>query len=196
MSMIKKNLPTLYKLDSLGKVRQWKIEALNSNPPQYIQIHGVKDGKMQNTSTVVKKGKNIGRSNETSAWQQCCLEAESLWNKQKDRKGYTETIPTSKPFRPMLAKSFDKDGRHIKYPAFIQPKLDGIRCLASYDGVNVRLKSRQGKLFTSLAHIEEELYHKVFSVFPDRVLDGELYNHLYKDNFQKLVSSIKRDNPI
>ena len=35
----------------------------------------------------------------------------------------------SEIFRPMLAKSFDKD-KHNKYPYMCQPKLDGVRCVA------------------------------------------------------------------
>ncbi len=180
---------TLYKLDSKNKVREWSIEVKqNGSGWIYEQTHGLKGGKLQTTSTRIAKGKNIGKANETSVEKQCLAEAESLWNKQKDRKGYTEEIPTSKPFRPMLAQSYPKDKKHLTFPCLSQPKLDGIRCLAIILNGEVTLISRQGKRFTSLPHIEEEL-----SLFDDMVLDGELYIH--DVDFQNLTSAIKRDHP-
>ena len=186
---IMKTWPKLYKLDNKGKIRVWWIEAIESidgDPPAYYQNHGVLDGKIQRTSTYITEGKNKGKSNATTSWEQCCLEAESLWTKQRDRKGYTETIPSAKPFGPMLAKSYDKDGHHIKFPCYVQPKLDGLRCLAIVKDGKVELRSRQNKVFKVLDHIEKELYQ-----FPDGVYDGELYAH--DVSFQDIVSGIKRD---
>lgn len=117
-----KRFPTLYKIDSKGKIREWSIIVEGNT---YTQIYGIKDGKMQHVSTEIKVGKNIGRANETTAEEQCRAEAESLWKKQRDRKGYTEDIPTEKPMRPMLAKSFDKDGKCIEFPCYVQKKYDG-----------------------------------------------------------------------
>ena len=56
---------------------------------------------------------------------------------------------------PMLAQSHDKHGHKIKYPAYVQPKLDGIRCFVHVDGESVTLKSRTGKEFKSLGHIAD-----------------------------------------
>lgn len=184
-------LPTLYKMDNKGKIRQWSIEVIEklnggNGAWLYQQTHGVKGGKMQSTSTWVQEGKNEGKSNETSPREQCILEATSLWTKQRDRKGYTETIPSEKPFGPMLAKSYDKDGKHIKFPCYVQPKLDGLRCIAKVENGAVSLWSRQNKQFKVLKHIEEEL-----SKFPDGIYDGELYIH--GTPFQTIVGAIKRD---
>lgn len=119
-------LPTLYKLSSTGKVQEWSIcygpDVVGS---RYTIKHGQVGGKIQSTTTLIEYGKNIGKSNETSALQQAGLEAHSLWKKQKDRKGYTETIPQEKPFRPMLAQKFIEHSDKIKFPALIQRKLDG-----------------------------------------------------------------------
>lgn len=191
-----KTWPKLYKLDNKGKVRVWQIDieqmgnpiidSGKSNSWCYRQTHGVLGGKLQQTFTTIDAGKNIGKKNETSIGEQCELEAQSLWEKQRDRKGYTETIPSEKPFGPMLAKSYDKDGHHIKFPCYVQPKLDGLRCLAKVEGGKVELRSRQNKVFKVLQHIEDEL-----SQFPDGVYDGELYSH--DATFQDIVSGIKRD---
>lgn len=183
--------PKLYKIDNKGKIRIWSIDAYPTDQegggnPYYQQIHGVLGGKLQYTFTNVKLGKNTGKANETTAWEQCKLEAESLWKKQRDRKGYSEEIPTKKPFGPMLAKSYDKDGKHIKFPCYVQPKLDGLRCIARVENGNVTLWSRQNKQFKILKHIEDEL-----SKWPNGIYDGELYTH--KSTFQEIVGAIKRD---
>jgi len=191
---------SLYKLDSKGKVREWNIEIHTySSIPKYIIIHGLKDGKQQEKMQEVPNGKNIGKANETTAQEQCILEARSKWNNQRDRKGYSEEIPTSKKFGPMLAKSYAhpgidltnlKDGKHIVFPCFYQPKLDGIRCLASWEDSKVVLRSRRKKQFLSMTHIEKELFN-ILRENPDIILDGELYVH--NEDFQNLTSAIKRD---
>lgn len=197
-----KTFPALYKMSSSGKIQEWQIFACMENGfGSYIIIHGQLDGKKQETETKVLAGKNIGKSNETSIWEQTQLEAESKWNKQKDRKGYSETIPTAKEkqFRPMLAKSYCsssgiddlKDGKHIVYPAYAQPKLDGIRCTIDYP--SGRMFSRQGKEFTVLKHISDAAVRSFGLSSQFFKLDGELYVH--GENFQQLVSAIKRDEP-
>lgn len=207
-------LATLYKKDSTGKVREWTITATDGPVPYYEVEHGVVDGAMVTSRTEFTEGKNIGRANETTAWEQCKLEANSEWDKKVNRKGYSPNqqphkniytptltlLPTR--FSPMLAKSYNhpgtdlsnlKDGHHIKFPCYFQPKLDGIRCIAEKGGVGcVNLWSRQHKLFKSLKHIEDTL--ALLPNFTDNIcLDGELYVH--GEEFQELTSSIKRDEP-
>jgi DNA ligase-1 len=181
-------------MDSKGKLREWSIRTYvePDGTPYYEQTHGIVGGKLQETRTHVKQGKNIGKANETSAMEQCNLEAQSLWNKKRDRRGYSEDITESKPVRPMLAKPYDQ--KKMDFPAYTQPKLDGIRCLAELVDNKVVLKSRQGKVFTALGHIERDVL-PVLQAHPYAILDGELYNHTLRDDFQKLVSAIKRDDP-
>lgn len=84
---------------------------------------------------------------------------------QKERKGYTEHIPSAPPSLPMLAHEY-KGNPGFKGYAF-QPKMDGIRCVLSRDG----LLSRKNRLITSCPHIELYLQR-----IPDGIkLDGELY---------------------
>ena len=183
-------------MSATGKVSKWNIEAIKDSPCYYIIKHGYIDGAQQEQITEVKSGKNIGRSNETDMWEQCQLEAKSRWTKQKDRKGYSVTIPTKKPLRPMLAKSYNKpgtdftdlkDGKHIQFPCYWQPKLDGMRCLA-IKTKKIYLVSRQGKQFTALQHLEKELDR----LMPDNsIWDGELYKH--GEEFQNIISAAKRD---
>lgn len=86
---------------------------------------------------------------------------------QIDRKGYRRTIPTKRPMMPMLAQEFDSD-RQIG-PFAMQPKFDGIRCLAS----KTQLISRKNEKFNCFPHLEA-----ILRQLPDDVtLDGELYIH-------------------
>lgn len=91
-------------------------------------------------------------------------------------------------FKVMLAhpvgkKEFDKD-------SFIQPKLDGVRCYITKNGAF----SRNHKRFMNVQHILDELV-PLFTKYPHIVLDGELYNHEYKDNFNKIISLVRKQSP-
>lgn len=201
-------LPILYKTTASGATQQWEIKAINMKShgaAMFVVRHGRVDGKIQETSTMVYEGKNLGKANETTPFEQACSEAQSHWNKKCDRRGYVELLSGNAPinalpisFRPMLAKSYNnpdlglgslKDGKHIKFPCYVQPKLDGIRCNVGPMGAF----SRQGKEFKALQHIIKELKFENWMV--DGLLDGELYIHAKKDNFQKIVSAVKRDEP-
>ena len=191
-------LSPLYKMDSKGKIRVLNVcHGSDERGWFYEQEHGLHGGKLQHSRTYVE-GKNVGRANATTDEQQAEKEAEAKWKQKRDRSGYSETIPTDKPMMPMLAQSHDKHGHKIAYPAYIQPKLDGIRCFIHVDGENVRLVSRTGKEFKSLGHIADavrELVSVMGKSVGSFILDGELYNHDFKDDFQGLVSAIKRDYP-
>lgn len=182
-------LPTLYKLDNTKSIRIWNIEVIEDNPPYYIITHGQEGGQQQEKITYIKSGKNIGRSNETTPYEQCLSEAQSKWQKQKDRKGYTEDKNPSKPVSPMLAHKYDP--KRVNYPVFIQQKLDGGRALAILSQGKCKIQSRTGKVFTVLKHIEDSLTE----MFPDKqlILDGELFNDTL--SFQDIISGFKRDEP-
>ena len=94
--------------------------------------------------------------------------------------------------KPMLAHKFDIDRVDYDKPDgyYIQPKLDGIRCLFTADGAY----SRNNKKFMNLKHIEMAL-KPFFEQQPDVVLDGELYNHKLKNDFEKIVSLVRKQKP-
>ena len=192
-------LSPLYKMDSKGKIRVLNVyHGSDERGWFYEQEHGLHGGKLQTSRTYVE-GKNAGRANATTDEQQAEKEAEAKWKQKRDRSGYSVEIPTDKPLMPMLAQSHDKHSHKITYPAYIQPKLDGIRCFIHVDGENVKLVSRTGKEFKSLGHIADAVRELVFVMGKSGasfILDGELYNHDFKDDFQGLVSAIKRDYPV
>ena len=92
--------------------------------------------------------------------------------------------------KPMLAHKYDDKRVDYSKPVFMQPKLDGVRCLFTSEGAY----SRNGKQFKNLRHIEIAL-ESFFSENPDTVLDGELYNHDLKKDFEKIISLVKKQKP-
>jgi DNA ligase-1 len=92
--------------------------------------------------------------------------------------------------KPMLAHKFDIKRVDYSKPVYIQPKLDGVRCLFTKQGAF----SRTGKQFKNLAHIELELI-PFFKDNPNIILDGELYNHELKNDFEKIISLVRKQKP-
>ena len=92
--------------------------------------------------------------------------------------------------KPMLAYKVDKKPVDWSEKVFIQPKLDGVRCIFTKDGAY----SRTGKEFKNLAHIKYDLTD-YFRKHPNSVLDGELYNHALKNDFEKIISLVRKQKP-
>ena len=92
--------------------------------------------------------------------------------------------------KPMLAHKFDKSKVDFDNGVYIQPKLDGVRCLFTKDGAY----SRTGKKFMNVKHIETAL-QPFFDNSPHIILDGELYNHKLKDDFEKIISLVRKQKP-
>ena len=103
--------------------------------------------------------------------------------------------------KPMLA--YPANAKPIDYskPTFIQPKLDGVRCVVQanpldYDYYSLRIVaySRTGKEWKNIDHILEQL-KPFFQKYPHVILDGELYNHDLRDNFEKIISLVRKTKP-
>jgi len=77
---------------------------------------------------------------------------------------------------------------------FMQPKLDGVRCVIQCDNSEIKAYSRTGKEWKNIDHILEDLM-EFFIRFPDVILDGELYNHDLKDDFEKIISLVRKTKP-
>jgi ATP-dependent DNA ligase len=90
----------------------------------------------------------------------------------------------------MLAHKVNDKKIDFSEPVFIQPKLDGVRCIFTKDGAY----SRTGKQFHNLRHIELML-EKFFKVQPNAVLDGELYNHALRNDFEQIISLVRKQKP-
>lgn len=199
-----KLLPTLYKKTSSGADQMWSIGTYeNIIVTQFGQV----GGKIQTSYDIVKKGKNLGRSNETTPKEQAELEAQSQWEKKKTAKGYVESLSDARAGKrdalveggidPMLAHRFDEQGHKISYPAFAQPKFDGHRCIAVVDAKGFcSLWSRTRKPITGLPHLIRDIEDwGLTTKRTDVILDGELYNHDYRAKFEELSSFIRNEDP-
>lgn len=179
---------TLYKYDSKGNLRTWKLEVQDN---KYRTIAGLADGKQTISAWTVAEPKNVGRANETSGAEQANLEAAAAYTHKLTRE-YHETPEAAKGgahyFKPMLAEKYS--GFPLWEQSYAQPKLDGMRCIATKNG----LFSRQGKPILSCPHIEKAL-EETFEANPDLILDGELYNHDLKDDFPRLMSLCRKQDP-
>ena len=199
--LTKKSFPSLYSLNTNGSIQRWTISVDGYTiAKEYGQI----GGKFQSVSDEVKSGKNVGKTNETSREEQAIAEATAQWEK-KLKSGYVRSENDAHKnkvdeefvdggIEPMLAHKWRDHSSKILYPAFIQPKLDGIRCLAMLRKGKCTLWSRTRKPINSMPHIIEEI-ERQFKGQDDVVLDGELYNHSYKDKFEEIVSLVRPDAP-
>jgi len=196
MYKVHETLPTLYGKDISGKTKQWTATVYTDGTcARYSVEYGQVGGKLQVTSTDYTEGKNIGKKNETTPLQQCCSEIRKKWLNKKEKERYSETLedpgPSSAKIFPMLAHTYDpKKNTKIMYPCFVQPKLDGLRCLIYKTPTGeIVTQSRTGGFFVTMGHIVNNLA-QFFEKHPSVVLDGELYTNLYP--FEELCGAIKK----
>lgn len=182
-------LKPIYKQTKSGKIQQWEIEVVDN---KYRTISGQTDGKLITNEWTVVSGKNIGRANETSPNEQALKEAEAKRTLKLER-GYFENINSiskKQYFEPMLATKWEDRREKVQYPLYSQPKLDGIRCIVTKDG----MFSRNGKPILSAPHIFQSL-QPLFVDNPNLIFDGELYCDKLANDFNKIVSLVKKTKP-
>jgi DNA ligase-1 len=213
-----KTFPTLYKLSSKNAMQMWSIAVRTKNPvdgpvPKGMHgiiaiTHGQETGKKQESEDVVTEGKNQGKANATTPYEQACSEAQSKWEKQISKKGYVQDYARAcegaNDFKGgekvMLAEKYWnpktrelESGGKIVFPCDGQDKLDGHRCDAVIVDGKCSLWSRGHEPILGVPHIIKALEE----LYPGKTLtlDGELYNHDYKDNFEELSGFITSETP-
>lgn len=199
---MRKDFPTLYNVSSAGKITQWTISVRQGVNPsdlasavEIVRTSGYVGGKLTDAVKKVKAGKNIGRVNETTPWEQALAEATSTYQKQLD-KMYTTEMPNLdtyvSPEFPMLAQRFQDRKHNITYPAFVQPKLNGVRCLAKkVSETKITFTSRGNKSYdATLQHLTPKLL-PLMKV--GQILDGEIYIH--GETFQQVIRLVKKLRP-
>lgn len=182
-------LKTLYARTNTGAITEWTVEIVGDS---YRTFHGQVGGKIQVTEWTKCVITNEGRANERSPEQQAIFEAQAMWQKKIDA-GHFEDVADVDNFtftEPMLAKKYVDRKAKLKFPLFCQPKLDGMRAVISRHGAF----SRNGKPWVTVPHILKEL-EPLFKEFPDLIIDGELYNHDLRDDFNRISSLIKKTKP-
>jgi DNA ligase-1 len=182
-------LQTLYKRDTNGNIREWTVEYCGPVGAGHRTLAGIKDGKLVTSGWKYTEGKNFGKANATTAFEQAQKEAEAKWDKALEKEYFKDTadVDTYDKFKPQLAHDYTK---RPQSSGISQPKLDGIRCIARTDG----LYTRAGKAITTCDHIFLAL-QPFFKDNPHVILDGELYNHELKADFNKITSLVRKAKP-
>jgi DNA ligase-1 len=184
---------TIYKYDQAGRLRVWWIEA---SPSQYRTHAGLIDGAITTSEWTHCQG----NQQRPDAVDQCAFEVAALYAHNLARTYHTTPEQAkfgAHHFEPMLAQPLDRkrlpelafsiyEGPHL----YIQPKLDGMRCIATADG----MFSRQGKEIISAPHIAEAL-KPYFDASPSAIIDGELYSDKLADDFSKIMSLARKTKP-
>ena len=189
MSVLEEKIfETLYGKDKNGKVKTWKIKVEKYKDFSVIvTFYGY--NRLIEARRQINYGKNIGKSNETSSYEQAISEAQSKWIKKRDIELYMtkiceeELVENNKGCNPlpMLAHDFKKQNKKVIYPCNIQPKLDGMRCI--YNTTTGEITTRTGKPYNIIKE-SCELYEELKSLPKELILDGELYTN--KVNFEEL----------
>jgi len=182
-------LQTIYKKTKTGATQEWSIEVEGN---KYRTQSGQVGGVISTNEWTVVYGKNVGRANATTDDEQALAEAVAKRTKKLES-GYFEDINNineQQYFEPMLASKWEDSKDKITYPIFSQPKLDGIRCIVTKDG----MFSRNGKAIISAPHIFESL-KPLFETNSQLIFDGELYADKFANDFNKIVSLVKRTKP-
>jgi DNA ligase-1 len=206
-----KLLPTLYKRASTGKMLSWRIE---TDGAIITEVWGQIGGSLQMTSDTIRKGKNIGKANETTPETQAQAEAKSKWEKKQKAGNYNESLEAAEAgeasdmveggLLPMLAHKYKDHAAKITYPCFLQPKLDGHRSIAAPEPDGALLKTPTVKLWSRTRQPKRAWPHIVnrlndlwrgagVAAYP---LDGEAYNHDYRDKFEELSHFLQQEEYI
>tara|TARA_Y200000002_G_C22681179_1_gene664154 strand:- start:2027 stop:3157 length:1131 start_codon:yes stop_codon:yes gene_type:complete len=183
-------IPTFKKLtkETNGKIYEWqvKINKINEEHYEIITLNGYSDGKKAEHIVNIKKGK-AGRT----VLEQAILETQSKFNKKE--KEYSTVI-----FKPMLADKVKVDlytGKsksrafRIEFPAYVQPKLDGLRGITYLKNNEICIQSRAGNIFENFNVLKNQLKN-IFTILGENVyLDGELFTDEF--SFQELSGLVR-----
>jgi hypothetical protein len=200
---------TLFKIDNTGNTRQWTIRVEDLGEYSTLTVNsGIVNGKFVEQITKITNGLNIGKSNETTMFEQAQMNMQSEIN-SKLKTGYVEDLKDFKGVgvkesgcpQVMLAKTYDpnkkqsgsKDLKGYKLEGVrigIQHKFDGVRRLSHYINGQVTMYTRSGDISSTLPHIEMQLIEKCkFHNYNDIWFDGEAFTN--KVSFNK-VNGITR----
>ncbi len=182
-------LQTIYKKTKTGATQEWTIEVEGN---KYRTHSGQVGGAITTNEWTVVYGKNVGRANATTDDEQAMAEAVAKRTKKLES-GYFEdvnNIDTKQYFEPMLAAKWEDYKDKVIYPIYSQAKLDGIRCILTKDG----MFSRNGKPIISAPHIFDSV-KPLFETNSDLIFDGELYADKFANDFNKIVSLVKKTKP-
>lgn len=87
-------LPILYGTDKAGRKKSWEASVTSKEDGAALATitYGLVEGKKQTTFRVYSTGKNLGKSNETSPFEQAVLETQSKWKDKREKEGYLPSM--------------------------------------------------------------------------------------------------------
>lgn len=197
-----KYFPPLYKTVKRGsktKRRVWKVYVTESDKGIFSVFTEVGDegGKMKiSVVATIKQGVNLGKKNETTPEEQAFNVALSYF-KEKLRTFKPDNIEMKNEIYPMKGYDYreEKNKKYLVLPAFIQRKLDGVRCISN----KYQMLSMRRLPIIAFPHIKKDLdqifieAEKTIGKDIDFYLDGELYDHY--TSHQK-ISGLSRQKEI
>ena len=188
-----KTFDILYKKAKTGATQSWQIFV---DGDSFYTEAGQVGGVITKSVPTICEVKNEGRANATTVEEQAVAEAKAKHQKKLDTGYYTDINDIDKGtsyFEPMLAAKFSEEKDKIKWDegVTVQPKLDGIRAIITADGAT----TRKGKKHMCIPHILEAL-KPLFVKDPNLILDGEVYNHEYHDDFNAICSLVRKTKPV
>ena len=177
-------LPTLYKPAKSGATQQFEVIAIDG---KITIAFGQVDGKKQTKDTICS-GKNLGRSNETTAQQQAELEAKSKWEK-KLKEGYSLTIEAAPSVNlPMKVHTYQEHSSKIKFPCYVSPKLNGVN--AEYRLLpEPQILSRGGEIYPYVPSRDDHVFGRMKDASINSI-NGEIY--LHGQHLQDIMSAVKK----
>lgn len=187
----------LYKRGTKGEVRVWAMElghSIDGLTGATRVVSGILDGTQTRSGWNVAVAKNTGKKNATTSLTQASGEIVNEYA-IKESRGYfrdVEDIDNVLFTKPMLATKWEdrKSKVDLSKGVYAQPKLDGIRDISRMDGN----WSRTGQPITSVPHIIQAL-EPLFLEDASLELDGELYNHVLKNDFNTITSIVRKEKP-
>ena len=195
-------LVTLYKKAKTGKVLQWSVAVKPEGDIASINIvSGQVGGKLTTKQSWIRKGTNIGRSNEMNCYEKACFDANNNWKDKCEDNYVLDIKDINKPWiyiYPMLATPIKKLTKAISFPCYIQPKLNGMRAFSlraglpdmSYAGHDT-LMSREREDLVILSRIKKAC-DEVFGNHTNH--DGEIY--LHGTPLQDIVGACKKEREL
>jgi len=170
----------IYKRDTSVAIRTWYYE-VDGN--KWRITAGGPGRKPVTSAWTESKGKQGRNDDQQALFEAQAKEASKLKREyRKTEQELNDVMPG-----PMLAATYEGN---VSFPVYSQPKLDGIRALISAKGAF----TREGQPHNNVDHILEALA-PVFAMDDAITFDGELYNHDLKEDFGKIVSIVRKQNP-
>ena len=186
------SLPVLYRINERAQKLTWQIAFVDG---RLIAAFGHVGGLIQQKGYEIKTNKS-GRDIYEQAW----VEGLRRYQDQIITKSYRLTLTTeSHRYEAMTGHPWDMTRKDlVRYPAAVQPKLDGIRMICYMKDGELHATTRNNRSLSK--YVVDWFRREVecwLSMLPTGVaLDGEIYNHsLPRHLLASIVSTSKKLHP-